>query len=75
MFCVFLYVQDWGEDAFSGSSKNNSVKASSKLFPFPWTKSKRQKDDKSSLEDQRKTCTKDTEPELEAPVPQKVCVS
>uniref|UniRef100_A0A3B4GKG5 G-protein-signaling modulator 2-like n=1 Tax=Pundamilia nyererei TaxID=303518 RepID=A0A3B4GKG5_9CICH len=53
--------------AFSGSSKNNSVKASSKLFPFPWTKSKRQKDDKSSLEDQHKTCTKDTEPELEAP--------
>ncbi|XP_026002510.1 G-protein-signaling modulator 2-like isoform X1 [Astatotilapia calliptera] len=62
---------DWGEDAFSASSKNNSIKASSKLFPFPWTKSKRQKDDKSSPEDQRKTCTKDTEPELEAPVPQK----
>lgn len=62
---------DWEEDVFPGSSKNNTVKASGKLFLFQRLKSKRQKDDKSSPEGQRKTCTKDRDLELEAPVPHK----
>ncbi|XP_039668174.1 G-protein-signaling modulator 2-like isoform X2 [Perca fluviatilis] len=34
---------DWGEDVFPGSSKNNTIKASTKLFLFQRLKSKKQK--------------------------------
>uniref|UniRef100_A0A3Q0S1G5 Uncharacterized protein n=1 Tax=Amphilophus citrinellus TaxID=61819 RepID=A0A3Q0S1G5_AMPCI len=64
---ILTFLNDWEEDVFPGSSKNNTVKASGKLFLFQRLKSKRQKDDKSSPEGQRKTCTKDRDPELEAP--------
>ncbi|KAM8874635.1 G-protein-signaling modulator 2-like isoform 1-T1 [Spinachia spinachia] len=59
--------KDWEEDVFPGSSKNNSVKSSTKLFLFHRLKSKKQKNPKSSPKDQREKCTEHSAPELEAP--------
>lgn len=39
----FLNVQDWDEEVFPGASKNNTIKASTKLFLFQRLKSKKPK--------------------------------
>ncbi|XP_054458370.1 G-protein-signaling modulator 2-like [Anoplopoma fimbria] len=59
---------DWEEDVFPGSSKNNTLKASTKLFLFHRLKSKKQKNPKSSPKDQHENHTEPSAPELEAPV-------
>ncbi|XP_070688302.1 G-protein-signaling modulator 2-like [Pempheris klunzingeri] len=46
---------DWEEDVFPGSSKNNTIKASTKLFLFHRLKSKKHKNNKSSPKDQHET--------------------
>uniref|UniRef100_A0A3Q1FVM5 G-protein-signaling modulator 2-like n=1 Tax=Acanthochromis polyacanthus TaxID=80966 RepID=A0A3Q1FVM5_9TELE len=43
---------DWEEDVFPGSSKNNTIKASTKLFLFHRLKSKKQKNNKSPPKEQ-----------------------
>ncbi|XP_039984184.1 G-protein-signaling modulator 2-like isoform X2 [Xiphias gladius] len=58
---------DWEEDVFPGSSKNNIIKASTKLFLFHRLRSKKQKN-KSSFKDQHENRTKQTAPELDTPV-------
>uniref|UniRef100_A0A8C2Z5K9 G protein signaling modulator 2, like n=1 Tax=Cyclopterus lumpus TaxID=8103 RepID=A0A8C2Z5K9_CYCLU len=62
-----LNVQDWEEDVFPGSSKTNTIMASTKLFLFHRLKSKKQKNPKSSPKDQDENCTEHSAPELEAP--------
>ncbi|XP_056234787.1 G-protein-signaling modulator 2-like [Seriola aureovittata] len=59
---------DWDEDVFPGSSKNNTIKASTKLFLFHRLKSKKHKNNKSSPKEQHEICTKHTTPELDTPV-------
>uniref|UniRef100_G3NTK0 G protein signaling modulator 2, like n=1 Tax=Gasterosteus aculeatus aculeatus TaxID=481459 RepID=G3NTK0_GASAC len=58
---------DWEEDVFPGSSKNNTIKSSPKLFLFHRLKSKKQKNPKSSPKDQHEKCTEHSAPKLEAP--------
>ncbi|XP_047443642.1 G-protein-signaling modulator 2-like isoform X2 [Mugil cephalus] len=60
---------DWEEDAFPGSSKNNTIKASTKLFL--WLKSK-QKNHKSTPKDQHENISEHTAPESHAPVSPKL---
>lgn len=67
-----LNVQDWDEEVFPGSSKNNTIKASTKLFLFHRLKSKKQKNNKSSPKDQHEIHTEHPAPELVAPVSPKV---
>ncbi|XP_071342534.1 G-protein-signaling modulator 2-like isoform X2 [Trachinotus anak] len=60
---------DWEEDVFPGSSKNNTIKASTKLFLFHRLKSKKHKNNKSSpkeLEHQNRI--EHTTPERDTPV-------
>uniref|UniRef100_A0A3B4UPC9 G-protein-signaling modulator 2-like n=1 Tax=Seriola dumerili TaxID=41447 RepID=A0A3B4UPC9_SERDU len=59
---------DWDEDVFPGSSKNNTIKASTKLFLFHRLKSKKHKNNKSSPKEQHEIYTKHTTPELDTPV-------
>ncbi|XP_026179229.1 G-protein-signaling modulator 2-like isoform X2 [Mastacembelus armatus] len=59
---------DWEEEVFPGSSKNNTIKASTKLFLFQRLKSKKQKNNKSSPKDQHEHCTEQPAAELDAPV-------
>ncbi|XP_074491099.1 G-protein-signaling modulator 2-like isoform X1 [Sebastes fasciatus] len=59
---------DWEEDVFPGSSKNNTIKASTKLFLFHRLKSKKQKNNKSSPKDQQENRAEPSAPELDAPV-------
>ncbi|XP_042370347.1 G-protein-signaling modulator 2-like isoform X2 [Plectropomus leopardus] len=61
-------VQDWEEDVFPGSSKNNTIKASTKLFLFHRLKSRKQKNNKSSPKDQHENRTELLAPEQDAPV-------
>ncbi|XP_045905191.1 G-protein-signaling modulator 2-like isoform X2 [Micropterus dolomieu] len=58
---------DWEEDVLPGSSKNNTIKASTKLFLFHRLKSKKQKNNKSSPKDENETRTEHS-PEPDAPV-------
>ncbi|XP_028259079.1 G-protein-signaling modulator 2-like isoform X2 [Parambassis ranga] len=56
---------DWEEeDVFPGSSKNNTIKASTKLFLFHRLKSKKQKNNKSSGKDENRIIP--SAPELDA---------
>uniref|UniRef100_A0A8D3BFX8 G-protein-signaling modulator 2-like n=1 Tax=Scophthalmus maximus TaxID=52904 RepID=A0A8D3BFX8_SCOMX len=56
--CIPLYSpQDWEEDTFPGSSKNNTIKASTKLFLFHRLKSKKHKSNKSPPKDQQENCS------------------
>ncbi|XP_070817286.1 G-protein-signaling modulator 2-like isoform X1 [Chaetodon trifascialis] len=57
---------DWDEEVFPGSSKNNTMKASTKLFLFHRLKSKKQKNNKSSPKDQHEI--QHPAPEHDAPV-------
>ncbi|XP_029285356.1 G-protein-signaling modulator 2-like isoform X2 [Cottoperca gobio] len=59
--------QDWEEDVFPGSSKNNTIKACTKLFLFHRLKSKKHKNNKSSPKDQHENCTEPSAPELDTP--------
>ncbi|XP_008297856.1 G-protein-signaling modulator 2-like isoform X1 [Stegastes partitus] len=56
---------DWEEDTFPGSSKNNTIKASTKLFLFHRLKSKKQKNNKSPPKDQPENRTEHTAPDLD----------
>ncbi|XP_051233930.1 G-protein-signaling modulator 2 isoform X2 [Dicentrarchus labrax] len=58
---------DWEDEVFPGASKNNTIKASTKLFLFHRLKSKKQKNNKAS-KDQHETRTELSAPELEASV-------
>ncbi|GLD49638.1 G-protein-signaling modulator 2-like isoform X1 [Lates japonicus] len=58
---------DWEEEVFPGSSKNNTIKASTKLFLFHRLKSKKQKHNKSSKE-KHENSTEHTAPDLDTPV-------
>ncbi|XP_069560867.1 G-protein-signaling modulator 2-like isoform X2 [Brachyistius frenatus] len=62
---------DWEKDAFPGSSKTSSIKASTKLFLFHRLKSKKQKNNKSPNKDQQENCTEHAAPELNASVSSK----
>uniref|UniRef100_A0A3P8SYX1 G protein signaling modulator 2, like n=1 Tax=Amphiprion percula TaxID=161767 RepID=A0A3P8SYX1_AMPPE len=57
----------WEEDVFPGSSKNNTIKASTKLFLFHRLKSKKQKNNKSPPKEQHEHRTEHTAPELDTP--------
>ncbi|KAI3368542.1 hypothetical protein L3Q82_025550, partial [Scortum barcoo] len=57
---------DWDEDVFPGSSKNNTIKASTKLFLFQRLRSKKQKNNKSSSKVQHET--EHSAPELDTSV-------
>ncbi|XP_035503413.1 G-protein-signaling modulator 2-like isoform X1 [Scophthalmus maximus] len=59
---------DWEEDTFPGSSKNNTIKASTKLFLFHRLKSKKHKSNKSPPKDQQENCSEHKAPELDTPV-------
>ncbi|XP_044056935.1 G-protein-signaling modulator 2-like isoform X2 [Siniperca chuatsi] len=59
---------DWEGDVFPGSSKNNTIKASTKLFLFQRLKSKKQKNNKSSPKDLNEPGTEHSAPEPDAPV-------
>ncbi|XP_073331802.1 G-protein-signaling modulator 2-like [Pagrus major] len=59
---------DWDEEVFPGSSKNNTIKASTKLFLFHRLRSKKQKNNKSSPKAQPEPRTVDSAPEPDAPV-------
>ncbi|XP_034066072.1 G-protein-signaling modulator 2-like isoform X3 [Gymnodraco acuticeps] len=59
---------DREEDVFPGSSKNNSIKAYTKLFLFNRLKSKKQKNNKSSPKDQHENHTEPSAPELDSSV-------
>ncbi len=69
---MHVNVQDWEEEAYPGSSKNNTIKASTKLFLFHRLKSKKQKNNKSPPKDKHETCTEHSTPEPKAPVSSKV---
>ncbi|XP_037325777.2 G-protein-signaling modulator 2-like [Pungitius pungitius] len=58
---------DWEEDVFPGSTKNNTIKSSTKLFLFQRLKSKKQKNLQSPPKDQHEKCEEHSAPELEAP--------
>ncbi|KAM9384164.1 LOW QUALITY PROTEIN: G-protein-signaling modulator 2-like [Pholidichthys leucotaenia] len=58
---------DWEDDVSPGSSKNNTIKASSKLFLFHRLKSKKHKNDRSPSKDKQENHTEHTAPELDAP--------
>lgn len=47
-----LFVQDKEEDLFSGSSKSNTIKASTRLFLFQRLSSRKQKNSKPFAKDQ-----------------------
>uniref|UniRef100_A0A665TMX3 G-protein-signaling modulator 2-like n=2 Tax=Echeneis naucrates TaxID=173247 RepID=A0A665TMX3_ECHNA len=47
---------DWEEDVFPGSSKNHTIKASSKLFLFHRLRNKKPKNNKPSPQEQQKIC-------------------
>ncbi|KAM7388180.1 hypothetical protein PAMP_024374 [Pampus punctatissimus] len=59
---------DWEEDVFPRSSKNNTIKASTKLFLFHRLKSRKQKNNKSSPKSQHEKSTEHSAPELDPPV-------
>ncbi|MED6284611.1 G-protein-signaling modulator 2 [Characodon lateralis] len=61
--------QDWEEHLFPGSSKNNTIKASTKLFLFHRLKSKKLKNSKSK--EDLENCSEHSVPEQESPVPSK----
>lgn len=68
-------MQEWDAEAFPDSSKNNSIKASSKLFLFHRLKSKKQKhNNKSSPKDKHEGSTEDSDPELDTPPSSKVMI-
>ncbi|XP_078141634.1 G-protein-signaling modulator 2-like isoform X3 [Centroberyx gerrardi] len=56
---------DWDEDVFARSSKNNTIKASTKLFLFHRLKSKKQKNNKSSPKGQQESSKERSVPELD----------
>lgn len=61
-------MQEWDAEAFTDSSKNNSIKTPSKLFLFHRLKSKKQKhNNKSSLKNKHEASTEDSGPELDTP--------
>ncbi|XP_041646929.1 G-protein-signaling modulator 2-like [Cheilinus undulatus] len=60
--------QDSEDDSFPGSSKNSTLKASTKLFLFHRLKSKKHKSVKSPPKDQHENHIEDSAPDLEAPV-------
>ncbi|KAM8745618.1 G-protein-signaling modulator 2-like isoform 2-T2 [Acanthopagrus schlegelii] len=59
---------DWDEEVFPGSSKNNTIKASTKLFLFHRLRSKKQKNNKSSLKAHPEPRTEDSAPEPNTPL-------
>ncbi|KAM7409814.1 hypothetical protein PAMA_001355 [Pampus argenteus] len=59
---------DWEEDVFPTSSKNNTIKASTKLFLFHRLKSRKWKNNKSSSKSQHEKSTEHSAPELDPPV-------
>lgn len=61
------------EDVFPGSSKNHTIKASTKLFLFHRLKSKKQKNNKSSGKDENRIIP--SAPELDATASPKVSES
>ena len=67
-----VILQDWEEDVFPGSSKNNIIKASTKLFLFQRLRSKKHKNNKSSPKHQHKNLTEHTAPETDTPASAKV---
>uniref|UniRef100_A0AAQ6ICN9 G protein signaling modulator 2, like n=1 Tax=Anabas testudineus TaxID=64144 RepID=A0AAQ6ICN9_ANATE len=60
------------EDVFPESSKNNTIKASTKLFLFHRLKSKKQKNDKSTPKDQHENRTGNSPRGLDKPASSKV---
>uniref|UniRef100_A0A3Q2CY10 G-protein-signaling modulator 2-like n=1 Tax=Cyprinodon variegatus TaxID=28743 RepID=A0A3Q2CY10_CYPVA len=61
--------QDWDGHLFPGSSKNNTIKASTKLFLFHRLKSKKHKNSKSK--ENLENCSEHAVPEQDSPVPSK----
>ncbi|XP_040895690.1 G-protein-signaling modulator 2-like isoform X2 [Toxotes jaculatrix] len=59
---------DCEENVFPASSKNNTIKASTKLFLFQRLKSQKHKNNKSSSKDQQENRTEHTAPEVDRPV-------
>lgn len=68
--CLFL--QDKEADLFSGSSKSNTIKASTKLFLFQRLNSKKQKNNKPFAKDQEENQTNYAVPDPNSPVSPKV---
>ncbi|KAK2835206.1 hypothetical protein Q5P01_015690 [Channa striata] len=62
---------EWEEDVFPGSSKNNTIKASTKLFLFHRLKSKKQKNNKSPPKEEHENRIEPSAPGVEAPVSSK----
>ncbi|XP_041862985.1 G-protein-signaling modulator 2-like isoform X2 [Melanotaenia boesemani] len=62
---------EFEEDVFPGSSKNSTMKASTKLFLFHRLKSKKQKNNKSSSKDEEENHTEHKVSEQDEPVPSK----
>ncbi|KAF3690642.1 G-protein-signaling modulator 2 Mosaic protein LGN [Channa argus] len=62
---------EWEEDVFPGSSKNNTIKASTKLFLFHRLKSKKQKNNKSSPKEEHESRIEHSTPGVETPVSSK----
>ncbi|KAM9358018.1 G-protein-signaling modulator 2-like [Symphorus nematophorus] len=58
----------WDEEVFPGSSKNNTLKASTKLFLIHRLRSKKQKNNKSSPKEQHETHSEHSARELDTPV-------
>ncbi|XP_028301221.1 G-protein-signaling modulator 2-like [Gouania willdenowi] len=58
---------DWEEEVFPGSSKSNTLKASTKLFLFHRLKSRKSKNNKSSAKEEHEDSTENTDPELDVP--------
>lgn len=68
-----LIMQEWDAEAFPDSSKNNTIKASSKLFLFHRLKNKKQKNiNKSSPKNKHEASTEDSGPEPDTPPSPKV---
>ncbi|XP_044216916.1 G-protein-signaling modulator 2-like isoform X2 [Thunnus albacares] len=59
---------DWEEDVFPRSSKNDTIKASTKLFLFHRLRSKKQKNNKLSPKGQLENSTEHSVPEPDPPV-------
>ncbi|KAM3876188.1 G-protein-signaling modulator 2-like [Diretmus argenteus] len=62
-----LPVIDWDEDVFTRSSRNNTIKASTKLFLFHRLRSKKQKNKKTPPKGQQESRNECAAPELDPP--------
>uniref|UniRef100_A0A8C5GLH8 G-protein-signaling modulator 2-like n=1 Tax=Gouania willdenowi TaxID=441366 RepID=A0A8C5GLH8_GOUWI len=62
---VLIIFASSSEEVFPGSSKSNTLKASTKLFLFHRLKSRKSKNNKSSAKEEHEDSTENTDPELD----------